>query len=143
MAQKTKLSQADLQDLVPKLDQFVSSLNPSQQSALSRPFAAQAKGQTHQKSIQDFLDQKVGKVNSHTRSIVMGIVGGGGRGTTAGIVGGGGRGTTAGIVGGGGRGTTAGIVGAGGRGTTAGIVGGPGRGKTAGKASAKPKKKTK
>jgi len=129
MAKNTKLSQSDLEDLAPKLDQFVSSLNPSQQAALAEPFAAAAQGQQPPAAIQQFLDEKVGNLNPHTRSIVAGIAAGiaSGRGTSAGIASGAaaGRGTSAGIAAGiaSGRGTTAGIAAKkGGRGAAAGIA---------------------
>ena len=153
MAKQRKITQADLQQFVPELDRAVSSLNSSQQSALSQPFDKLTKGCTPSKAIQDFLDKKVGNINPHTRSIMMGIIGasgGPGRGVSAGIIGigaGPGRGTTAGIVGGPGgstRGVSAGIVGGSEdvtRGVSADIVGGPGGRKGARKAAPKGKKK--
>jgi hypothetical protein len=143
MAKKTTakskpLSRSDLNDMVPKLDHFVSSLKPSQQTALSRPFGAEAASPKSQKAIQEFLDAKVGNLNPHTRSIVAGVAGigvGKGRGTAAGVAGIGTSGGVAGIGTSKGRGTAAGVAGGiataakTGRGTTAGVAGGPSKGR--------------
>jgi hypothetical protein len=147
MAKKTTakskpLSRSDLNDMVPKLDHFVSSLKPSQQTALSRAFGAEAASPKSQKAIQEFLDAKVGNLNPHTRSIVAGVAGigvGKGRGTAAGVAGigisGGVAGGVAGIGTSKGRGTAAGVAGGvataakTGRGTAAGVAGGPAKGR--------------
>ena len=131
MAKEKLLSRSDLNDMVPKLDQFVSSLKPSQQKALARPFAATAKPKSQQ-AIQQFLDAKVGNLNPHTRSIVAGVAAGVAGGVATGVASKGGRGTTAGVAAGvaggstkGGRGTSAGVaagVAGGGGGTTAGVA---------------------
>src|SRR5580698_6733238 len=118
MATEKQLSKADLNDMVPKLDQFVSSLKPAQQAALARPFAA-AGGPKSQGSIQEFLDLKVGNLNPHTRSIVAGVAAGVAGGVAAGVAGG----VAAGVAGGGGKGIAAGVA--------AGVAGGTTKGTTA------------
>jgi hypothetical protein len=139
-AKHKPLSRSELNDLVPKLDNFVSSLKPSEQRALARPFGAAAGSAKSQHAIQHFLDTKVGNLNPHTRLIVAGVAAGvAGVGTTAGVAAGvaggvatkGGRGTTAGVatgVAGGAskaaRGTAAGVASSGGRGTAAGVAAG-------------------
>lgn len=144
-AKHKPLSRSDFNDMVPKLDQFVSSLKPNQQAALARPFAATASAS--QQGIQQFLDAKVGNLNPHTRSIAAGVAAGvaGGKGITAGVAAGvaGGKGTTAGVAAGvaGGKGTTAGVASTG-RGAAAGVaagVAGGGGGTTAGVATSGPK----
>jgi hypothetical protein len=168
-AKEKLLSRSELNDMVPKLDQFVSSLKPAQQKALARPFGAAAGSGKSQQAIQQFLDTKVGNLNPHTRSIVAGVAAGvaGGRGTAAGVAAGvaggvaGGvaavgyakseRGTTAGVAAGvakSGGGTAAGVASSGGRGTAAGVAagvaGGGGSGTAAGVAvSPNPKKPAK
>jgi hypothetical protein len=139
-AKEKLLSRSELNDLVPKLDNFVSSLKPSQQKALARPFGAAAGSAKSQSAIQQFLDTKVGNLNPHTRSIVAGVAGVGttagvatgvaggvAAGVATGVAGKGGRGTAAGVAGGAAkaaRGTAAGVAGTGGRGTAAGVAAG-------------------
>jgi hypothetical protein len=138
-AKEKLLSRSDLNDLVPKLDNFVSSLKPSQQKALARPFGAAAGSAKSQSAIQQFLDTKVGNLNPHTRSIVAGVAGvGTTAGVATGVAGGVATGVATGVAGKGGRGTAAGVAAgvAGGaakaaRGTAAGVAGTGGRGTAA------------
>ncbi len=125
MAKEKQLSKADLNDMVPKLDQFVSSLKPAQQAALARPFAAAADPKS-QASIQVFLDAKVGNLNPHTRSIVAGVAAGVAGGVAAGVAGGGGKGITAGVA----AGVAGGVAGGGTKGTAAGVAAGVAGGTT-------------
>jgi hypothetical protein len=85
MPKPKQVSQYDLNDMVPKLNQFVSSLNPSQQEALAHPFAGAPPHPKSQKAIQKFLDKKMGKLNPNTGPILSGIAGGV-VGTSGGVV---------------------------------------------------------
>jgi hypothetical protein len=143
MATKKGISTAELEDMVPKLDQFVSSLKASQKNALAQPFAAHAKGAS-QSDIQKFLDKKAGKVQPQTRSIVLGIAAGiassGGKGVTAGIASTSSKGVTAGIASTSSKGVTAGIASTSSKGVAAGIASGSSKGVTAGIAVAPAKR---
>lgn len=97
MAKRPPISTADLKDLVPKLNRLVTSLKPSQRTALARPFTAAAAGSTPPAEIQKFLDSKT-RIHPATRSIALGVaagVEGGGGGVNAGV-----EGTHGGIMGG-------------------------------------------
>jgi hypothetical protein len=85
MAKTKQVSQSDLNDMVPKLNQFVSSLSPSQQEALAHPFAGAPAHPKSQKAIQKFLDKKMGKLNPNTKPILTAVAGGV-VGTSGGVV---------------------------------------------------------
>lgn len=126
MAKPKPLSRTEFNQMVPKLDKFVTSLKPAQQKALARPFAAAAGNPKSHKAIQQFLDVKVGNLNPHTRSIAAGVAGIGTKGAAAGVAGiGTSKGTAAGVAAKKSKGTAAGVAGLGAsKGTAAGVAAG-------------------